>query len=193
MVPGTLGMQGWRSVSGEVLSSQWMLIWDGLCFCSCSLQGSVGFFSGYWKSWPVLLQDLSVIYQLFWESEEVPVGCKLVNIILNFKKGKNYRPVIVSLWCLINLWWNYSARYWKIFERLQSSVKICMGLWMEGRTLKFNILSWHCLIDKVKAMDTIKILMLSLSVSFQTKCIFLDKITQCDEWIASWRAGLKEV
>ena len=49
----------------------------------------------------IIARPLSVIYQWYWESGEVPVNWKLANVIRNFKKGKkedpsNYRPVSLT-------------------------------------------------------------------------------------------------
>lgn len=50
----------------------------------------------------VIARPLSVIYQWYWKSGEVPVNWKLANVISDFKKGRkedptNYRPVSLTL------------------------------------------------------------------------------------------------
>ncbi|GAB0184770.1 mitochondrial enolase superfamily member 1 [Grus japonensis] len=50
----------------------------------------------------VLTKPFSIVYQQAWLTEEVPVDCKLANVMLIYKKGRkedpgNHRPVNLTL------------------------------------------------------------------------------------------------
>lgn len=84
----------------------------------------------------MLLWDISVIYQWYWESGKVPVTWKLTNIIADFKKGKkedpnNYRSVSLTLvpGKIIEIIMGVIEKY------SQSSVKGNMDSWRESHAL----------------------------------------------------------
>ncbi|KAK4819351.1 LOW QUALITY PROTEIN: hypothetical protein QYF61_001243 [Mycteria americana] len=150
----------------------------------------------------VLTKPLSIIYQQFWLTREVPADWRLANVTPIYKKGQkedlgNYRPVsLTSVLGKLMEQIILSAITWHIEDN--QGIKPSQHGFRKGRSCVTNLISFYdkvtCLVDEGKAVDVVY---LDFSKAFDTvsHSILLEKLaahgldgcTLC--WVKNWLDG----
>ncbi|GAB0182151.1 mitochondrial enolase superfamily member 1 [Grus japonensis] len=131
----------------------------------------------------VFTKPLSIIYQQFWLTGEVPVDWRLANVMLIYNKGQNedpgnYRPVSLT---------SVSGKVMEqiilsaITRHVQENqvIRPSQHGFMKGRSCLTNLISFYdkvtCLVDERKAVDVVY---LDFSKDFDTisHSILLEKL-----------------
>lgn len=97
MGSGTTGALSLSTMAAVTINSQPTLNFFGICY-SHWIWGPMEFIPVYSKRWLISLQDLSIIFQLSWESGEVQLTGGWQELVSIFKKDmkenvSNYRPI----------------------------------------------------------------------------------------------------
>ncbi|KAJ7408436.1 RNA-directed DNA polymerase from mobile element jockey-like protein [Pitangus sulphuratus] len=188
-----------------MINSQLTLKSCGICCSSwipTNLWGLMGFIPESSKSWLMSWQNLSMIFEQYWESGDVSADWKLDNVVPIFKKGKkqdlgNYRSVsLTSVPSKVT-----EKTILGGIEKHQKDNPVIghsQHTFMSIKSCVSNLISFYGkvtrLVDQGKPAD---IIFLDFSKSFNTVShrILLDKMssTQLDKhirwWVSSWVMG----
>ncbi|KAK4826229.1 hypothetical protein QYF61_006270 [Mycteria americana] len=150
----------------------------------------------------VLTKPLSIIYQPFWLTGEVPVDWRLANVTPIFKKGQkedpgNYRPVSLTSVPGKLMGQIFLSAITRHVENNQG-IKPSQHGFRKGRSCLTNLISFYdkvtCLVDEGKAVDVVY---LDFSKAFDTvsHSILLEKLAAhgldgCTlRWVKNWLDG----